>query len=95
MEITIDVYDIINSCSTSEKRELYQELLDERECLSEKEKIQIRKEEERLNFDKMMEILRSMSHYELKKVLCDLLYVPSLHDSDSLRQALEPVVSAI
>ena len=95
MEITVDIYDIINSCSRSEKRELYQELLNDGVCLSDKERIQIRKEEEKMNFDKMMEILRSMSHYELKKVLCNLLYVPSLHDPDSLRQALEPVVSAI
>ena len=38
MVITIDIYDIINSCSRSEKRDLYNELLEDEECLSDKER---------------------------------------------------------
>ncbi len=95
MYIDIDIDDILCSCSRREKRELYEALIEDGTCLSDKEQQQKKCEERQRENFLLMETLQAMDNYTLKRTLCDLLGVPTLHDPDALRQALEPIVTAI
>lgn len=95
MEIDIDIDDILCSCSNREKRELYEALIEDGDCLSDKEQRQKEREEQQRENFLLMETLQAMDNYTLKRLLCDLLGVSTLHDPDALRQALEPIVIAV
>ena len=83
--VDIDVDDVIDSLSDKEKRELYEQLGDELE-----EGCNITHDD---NFD-VGQYLSELSEYELKKVLCTALNVPSYMDEKALRERLEPIINA-
>ena len=95
MQIDIDIDDILWSCSKWEKEELYKALVEDGDCLSAKEQQQKKREEQQREKFLLMETLQAMDNFTLKRTLCDLLGVPTLHDPDALRKALEPIVTAI
>jgi len=94
MEIDIDIDDIIASCHTWEKKELYKALLEDGDVLSEKEKMQKEREERQAEEFHLMQSLEAMSRYELKQTLCNLLGVATYSDEAALRKALEPIIKA-
>ncbi len=94
MEIDIDIDDIIMSCSKREKKDLYKALLEDGDVLSEKEKIQKEREEQMAEDFHLMQTLETMSWYELKQTLCNLLGVATYLDETALRKALEPIIKA-
>jgi len=96
MEINIDIGidDIISSCSKREKKELYKELLEDGDVLSEKEKMEKKREEQLSEKFHLMQTLEAMSRYELKQTLCNLLGVATYTDEAALRKALEPIIKA-
>ena len=94
MELTIDIDDIIFSCSKHEKKELYEALIDDGDCLEDNEKRAKEAEEKQREEFFLMETLQAMDPYELKKTLCTLLGVPSYNDAAALRTALEPIINA-
>lgn len=93
-EVDVTPKEYINELSSNEKKELFELLAknlkknvdDELEMIKNKEK------------DKQQvivtEYLRDLSEFELKKVLVNVLYVPSYSDDDALRNALESIVTA-
>lgn len=95
MEIDIDIDDILMSCSRREKKELYEALLEDEEVLGEKERLEKEREEERAADFNLMQTLEAMSHYELKKLLCNLLGVATYSDEEAFRKALEPIIKAL
>ena len=96
MEINIDIGidDIISSCSKREKKELYKSLLEDDDVLSEKEKMEKKREEQLAEKFHLMQTLEAMSRYELKQTLCNLLGVATYTDEAALRKALEPIIKA-
>jgi hypothetical protein len=96
MEINIDIGidDIISSCSKREKKELYKALLEDGDVLSEKEKMEKKREEQLAEEFHLMQALEAMSQYELKQTLCNLLGVATYTDEAELRKALEPIIKA-
>ena len=94
IEIDIDIDNIISSCSKREKKELYKELLEDGDVLSEKEKMQKEREERQAEEFHLMQALEAMSQYELKQTLCNLLGVATYSDEAALRKALEPIIKA-
>ena len=94
MELNIDIDDIINSCSIREKKDLYQALLEDGVCLSERERLERLRQERLENEFMLMRELEGMTPFELKKTLCNLLGVGSYTDDESLRERLEPVITA-
>lgn len=94
MELNIDIDDIINSCSIREKKDLYQALLEDEVCLSEKERLERLRQERLENEFMLMRELEGMTPFELKKTLCNLLGVGSYTDNESLRERLEKVITA-
>ena len=94
MEIDIDINDIIMSCHKWEKKDLYKALLEDRDVLGEKEKIQKEREEQMAKDFHLMQTLEAMSQYELKQTLCNLLGVATYSDEAALRKALEPIIKA-
>ena len=96
MEINIDIGidDIISSCSKREKKELYKALLEDGDVLSEKEKMEKKREEQLAEKFHLMQTLEAMSQYELKQTLCNLLGVATYTDEAALRKALEPIIKA-
>lgn len=95
MNIDIDIDEILWSCSRLEKRELYEALIEDGACLSDNEQQQKEREEQQRKNFLLIETLQAMDNYTLKRTLCDLLGVPTLYDPNALRQALEPIVTAI
>ena len=94
MEITVDIDDIVFSCNKREKKELYQALIADGDCLEDNEK-RVKETEEKLREEfLLMETLQAMDPYELKKTLCTLLGVSSYNDVAALRTALEPIINA-
>ena len=94
MEIDIDIDDIIMSCNKREKKDLYRALLEDDDVLSEKERIQKKREEQMAEDFYLMQTLEAMSKYELKQTLCNLLGVATYSDEAALRKALEPIIKA-
>ena len=94
MELNIDIDDIINSCSIREKKDLYQALLEDEVCLSERERLERLRQERLENEFMLMRELEGMTPFELKKTLCNLLGVGSYTDNESLRERLEMVITA-
>ena len=96
MEINIDIGidDIISSCSKREKKELYKALLEDGDVLSEKEKMEKKREEQLAEKFHLMQTLEAMSQYELKQTLRNLLGVATYTDEAALRKALEPIIKA-
>ena len=94
MEIDIDIDDIITSCSKREKKDLYKALLEDGVVLCEKEKMQKEREEQLAKDFHLMQTLESMSQYELKQTLCNLLGVATYTDEAALRKALESIIKA-
>jgi len=96
MEINIDIGidDIISSCSKREKKELYKALLEDDDVLSEKEKMEKKREEQLAEKFHLMQTLEAMSQYELKQTLCNLLGVATYTDEAALRKALEAIIKA-
>jgi hypothetical protein len=92
--INIGIDDIISSCSKREKKELYKALLEDGDVLSEKEKMEKKREEQQAEKFHLMQTLEAMSQYELKKTLCNLLGVATYLDEAALRKALEPIIKA-
>jgi hypothetical protein len=81
----VDIDDIVDAMSDKEKRELYEVLADE---LSDKPAIEVDENND------IADYLRDMTPYELKKVLCNVLGIPSYVDTEALRAKLEPVITA-
>ena len=94
IEIDIDIDNIISSCSKREKKELYKALLEDDDVLSEKEKMEKKREEQLAEKFHLMQTLEAMSQYELKQTLCNLLGVATYTDEAALRKALEPIIKA-
>lgn len=84
-EVDIDIDDIIDDLSQEEKEELYEELGNELGKETEKSR---KSQKEVINH------LENISYYDLKKILCLLLNVPSYHDEKTLRERLEPIITA-
>ena len=83
--IDVDVDDVIDAMSETEKRELYEQLGDE---LNEDSNITV---DDDFNVGQYLE---SVSAYDLKKILCIALNVPTYCDEQALREALEPIIKA-
>ena len=83
--VDVDVDDVIDNLSEQEKRELYEQLgeeLDEDSNITHDD-----------DFD-VAQYLGGISNWNLKKILCLLLNVPSYHDEKTLRERLEPIITA-
>lgn len=95
INVDIDIDDVLNAISTWEKRKLMEALSENTGILSEKDQNIQNKMVKQSGCLEFMQHLRSLTPYELKKTLCDLLNVPSYHDEQALRTALETVIKAI
>ena len=93
-EIQLDIDDIISMCSKREKKELWKALLEDDDLLTAEERRKAELEEKRQEEFMLMERLQSMSRYELKQTLCNLLNVCNYTDEQGLRTALEPIIKA-
>ena len=94
MDLTIDLDDVLESCSRQEKKELYKLLLQDPMVVSDKERLE-KERQEKLEMDfVLMSELEKKNPYELKQVLCNLLNVGSYTDEQTLREKLEVIIKA-
>ena len=80
-EIDVSVDEFLDELTQNEREELYLELCDEFSSSS--------KEQEEI-----VEYLRKLPPFELKKILCNVFYLPSYYANDALRTTLEPIITA-
>lgn len=81
-EVDLGVDDIISEMSDDEKKEMYDALSDEFAHSA---------------FDESFDVARYLGNckpFELKKLLCNALNVPSYYDEQALRNALEKIIKA-
>ena len=82
VDIDLDIDDIIAEMSNDEKVDMYNELA---------------KELDHAEYDESFNAagyLSQLSPFEIKKVLCNALGVPSYHEDELLRNALEQIIKA-
>lgn len=80
-EICLSVDEVIEEMDEDEKEEMYDALCEELNIQSPTRPT------------KIVDMLRPLSRYELKKVLCDSLYI-SYWDEENLRTELEKIIKA-
>lgn len=91
--IDIDIDDILWSCSKQEKKELLEALLQDKDLKDVPAAKNAQQEEVRKERMAVTEYLEALPPYELKRVLCDVLNVPTYVDDNLLQQALDKLVS--
>ena len=82
VDIDLDIDDIIAEMSNDEKVDMYNELA---------------KELDHAEYDESFNAAGYLSHlspFEIKKVLCNALGVPSYYEDELLRNALEQIIKA-
>ena len=93
--VEIDIDDVIDDMTAKERRELYETL---RKRLSEDiedEKREILQDAPRCDPKEMAtELLRDLPPFEFKRILVNALGVPTYYADESLRNALEPIITA-
>ena len=85
VDVDVDIDDVIGAMDEEEKRELYEELGEE---LEERGNITL---DDDFNVE---QYLGEKPAFELKRILCNALGVPSYYDEQALREKLEPVIKA-
>lgn len=80
--IDLDVDDIIDEMTDSDKKEMFEKLADE----FNNNQIDL--------VEDIVGELKILSPFELKKVLCNALYVDNYYNDEGLRRELEKIITA-
>ena len=93
--IEIDIDNVIDDMTASERRELFDELSKRVLKDLDEEKREILQDVPRCDPKEMAtDTLRDLPPFEFKRILVNALGVPTYYADDALRNALEPIITA-
>lgn len=93
--VEIDLDDVLDDMTASERRELFDELRKRVFEDLDKEKRELLQDVPRCDPKELAtETLRDLPPFEIKRILVNALGVPSYYADESLRNALEPIITA-